>query len=267
MNPVVNEKKEGKSEQNRTLARIPCILNFLIIGNTRIEMDVTWQRRVHFGRPIVHSRNVRFAHHRYSRRYSLRCYARDNGLRNDVATGKGWRSFWSAVDTGAWLGALGTAAAFVATQEALLIAGPLILPIIALYANKEKSLIDERWSQARIEREFSSAVRQLVALSEEGTAEVAEEVAGALAALESKGGDMTLVNKLDAILPIVEKLEQVVKEGDDKVSSSIRRSTDAVGEGLKKLRNDVRTDLKDATTEEVAALSRLDSRIAVGFCE
>ena len=114
---------------------------------------------------------------------------------------------WSAVDTGAWLGALGSAAAFVATQEALLIAGPLIFPIVALYANKEKSVIDERWSQARIEREFSSAVRQLVALSEEGTAEVAEEVAAALTALESKSGDVTFVEKLDKILPIVEKLE------------------------------------------------------------
>ena len=102
-----------------------------------------------------------------------------------------------------------------------------------------------------------------MALSEEGTAEVAEEVAAALTTMESKSGDVTFVEKLDKILPIVEKLEDAVKERDDKFSSSIRRSTDAVGEGLKKLRNDVRSDLQDATTEEVAALSRLDSRIAV----
>lgn len=233
--------------------------------NKRTDMDVAWPRRVHIGRPIVHSRHVRFAYRRLSRSQYIRCHARDNGMRGDLTPGKGWRSFWSAVDTGAWFGALGTAAAFVATQEALLIAGPLLFPIIALYASKEKSVIDERWSQARIEHEFSSAVRQLVALSEEGTAEVAEEVAAALTTLESKGTDATLSNKLDSILPIVEKLEQVVKDGDDKVSTSIRRSTDAVGEGLKKLRNDVRSDLQDATSEEVAALSRLDSRIAVGL--
>ena len=226
-------------------------------------MELAWQRRMHIGRPKLHSSHVRFVQYRYSRRQSLRCYAGNNEIKSDITPGKGWRSFWSAVDTGAWLGALGSAAAFVATQEALLIAGPLIFPIVALYANKEKSVIDERWSQARIEREFSSAVRQLVALSEEGTAEVAEEVAAALTALESKSGDVTFVEKLDKILPIVEKLEDAVKERDDKFSSSIRRSTDAVVEGLKKLRNDVRSDLQDATTEEVAALSRLDSRIAV----
>lgn len=235
-------------------------------------MDVVWQRRVsaragtsrsivqprRFGALKAHSRERRF----------IRCNSRQHNVHNDKITptptaGNGWRSFWAAVDAGAWLGALGTAAAFVATQEALLIAGPLILPIIALYAGKEKSTIDEKWSQARIESQFSSAVRQLVALSEEGTAEMAEEVAAALSVIESKGSDTTLGDKIDAIVPIVERLEKTVKDGDEKFSNSIRRSTDAVGEGLKKLRGDVRNDLQSAATEEVAALARLDSRIGV----
>ena len=39
--------------------------------------------------------------------------------------------------------------AFVATQEALLIAGPLVLPLVALYASKERSGIDARWVLTR----------------------------------------------------------------------------------------------------------------------
>lgn len=100
----------------------------------------------------------------------------------------------------------------------MLIAGPLVLPLVALYASKERSGIDARWvltstdvhplfipllpsrltphasllarsthrfSQQRVERQFARAVRQLVALSEEGTAEVIEEVAAGMKAVEA----------------------------------------------------------------------------------
>lgn len=181
-------------------------------------------------------------------------------------TPNGWRTWWSVVDAGAWMGALGTAAAFVATQEALLIVGPLLLPLVALYASKEKSSIDTRQSQARVERQFAKAVRQLVALSEEGTAEVAEEVASALQALEGKGAgkeDMEAQQAIYAekVLELTERVSGVVREGDEEVSSLVRRSTDAVGEGFKKLRSDIQGDLRSATSEEVAALARLDARI------
>lgn len=178
----------------------------------------------------------------------------------------GWRTWWTVVDAGAWMGALGTAAAFVATQEALLIVGPLILPLVALYASKEKSSIDARQSQARVEQQFAKAVRQLVALSEEGTAEVAEEVASALQALESKGAGKEEVEAQQAVyaekvLELTERVSAAVREGDEEVSSLVRRSTDAVGEGFKKLRSDIQGDLRSATSEEVAALTRLDARI------
>jgi len=42
-----------------------------------------------------------------------------------------------------------------------------------------------RFSQQRVERQFARAVRQLVALSEEGTAEVIEEVAAGMKAVEA----------------------------------------------------------------------------------
>ena len=183
-----------------------------------------------------------------------------------LETPNGWRTWWTVVDAGAWMGALGTAAAFVVTQEALLIVGPLILPLVALYASKEKSSIDARQSQARVERQFAKAVRQLVALSEEGTAEVAEEVASALQALEGKGAvkeDMEAQQAVYAekVLELTERVSGIVREGDEEVTSLVRRSTDAVGEGLKKLRSDIQGDLRSATSEEVAALARLDARI------
>ena len=50
----------------------------------------------------------------------------------------GWATFWGAVDKGAWLGAIGTAAAFIITQEAILASAPAALPLLALYASKQR---------------------------------------------------------------------------------------------------------------------------------
>lgn len=203
-------------------------------------------------------------------------YKNANQVSNELSTvppGRGWKAFWSTVDAGAWLGAVASAAAFVVTQEALLIAGPLVLPLIALYASKEKNSIDVKRSQAVMERQFTSALRQLVALSEEGTAEMAEEVSAALSAFEAakdKSGSIDENVIKEKVLPVLVKLEESVEQGDATVLKNMRRSTEAIGEGLRNLRADIRTDLQDASSEEVAALSRLDSRIAVccmsGFC-
>ena len=193
-------------------------------------------------------------------------YKNTNQELSTVPPGAGWKAFWSTVDAGAWLGAVASAAAFVVTQEALLIAGPLVLPLIALYASKEKSSIDAKRSQAVMERQFTSALRQLVALSEEGTAEMAEEVSAALSAFEAvkdKGGSIEDSVIKEKVLPVLVKLEESVEQGDAAVLKKMRRSTEAIGEGLRNLRADIRTDLQDASSEEVAALSRLDSRIAV----
>ena len=50
----------------------------------------------------------------------------------------GWATFWGAVDKGAWLGAIGTAAAFIITQEAILASAQVALPLLALYASKQR---------------------------------------------------------------------------------------------------------------------------------
>lgn len=176
-----------------------------------------------------------------------------------------FRTLWTMVDAGAWLGAVGTACAFVATQEALLIAGPLILPLVALYASKERSTIEAKFSQQRVERQFASAVRQLVALSEEGTAEVVEEVAVGLKALEdAKLAGQTTSGEayLEQVRALTRSMQDKLEENDAEISTLVRRSTDAVGEGFKKLRGDIAADLRSATGEEVAALARLEGRIA-----
>eukprot|EP00889_Picochlorum_renovo_P003603 jgi/Picre1/30633/NNA_005994.t1 len=116
-----------------------------------------------------------------------------------------------------------------------------------------------------MERQFTSALRQLVALSEEGTAEMAEEVSAALSAFEAakdKSGSIDENVIKEKVLPVLVKLEESVEQGDATVLKNMRRSTEAIGEGLRNLRADIRTDLQDASSEEVAALSRLDSRIA-----
>jgi len=57
-------------------------------------------------------------------------------------------------------------------------------------------------------------------------------------------------------------LRTSLREGDEEITGLVRRSTDVVGEGFKKLRGDIAADLRAATSEEVAALERLDARIA-----
>lgn len=63
-------------------------------------------------------------------------------------TRQGLRTFWGVVDMGAWLGALGTAVAFMLTQEALLVGGPLVLPLVAIFASRQQRRMDAEVSPA-----------------------------------------------------------------------------------------------------------------------
>jgi hypothetical protein len=63
-------------------------------------------------------------------------------------TRQGLRTFWGIVDMGAWLGALGTAVAFMLTQEALLVGGPLVLPLVAIFASRQQRRMDAEVSPA-----------------------------------------------------------------------------------------------------------------------
>jgi hypothetical protein len=59
------------------------------------------------------------------------------GLRPQQLYNATW-IFWNTVDVLSSLGAVGAGIAFVMTQEALLIGGPIVLPLVALYASRRR---------------------------------------------------------------------------------------------------------------------------------
>lgn len=191
---------------------------------------------------------------------------RDQGI-TDVP-GTGWKVFWSTIDVGAWMGALSSAAAFVVTQEILFITGPLILPLLALYASNERNRIDVKVSQAKMQEQVKSAMKQVIALSEEGAVEIVEEVAEAMEKM-SNNNSMNietwndLRNDLKGVVSEMEKLQQSVENGEVSSSKGIKKSSEFISESIKKVRVDIRNDFQAAATEEVAALSRLDARLSV----
>lgn len=67
-------------------------------------------------------------------------------LEGDGSSVATWRAFWSVVSASTWLGTFGAAAAFVLTQEALLIGFPVTLPLIALFASRQVERIDVKVS-------------------------------------------------------------------------------------------------------------------------
>lgn len=66
-----------------------------------------------------------------------------------AAGGGGWRTFWTAVDASAWLGTVGAAVAFVLTQEAVLAGAPVVLPLLALYASRQRERLAVEAEQQR----------------------------------------------------------------------------------------------------------------------
>lgn len=53
--------------------------------------------------------------------------------------GGGWKlGLWTALDVTATLGSVGGAVAFVLTQEVMLVGLPIVLPLLALYASRQR---------------------------------------------------------------------------------------------------------------------------------
>ena len=100
--------------------------------------------------------------------------------------GQGWRTFWTAVDTSAWLGTVGSAVAFILTQEAMLAAAPVVLPLLALYASRQRerlaSAADSAVQLARLEALLVDLQGEA---ADELAAEMGEEVAEALRAAQA----------------------------------------------------------------------------------
>lgn len=126
----------------------------------------------------------------------------------------GWRTFWTAVDASAWLGTVGAAVAFVLTQEAMLAAAPVVLPLLALYASRQRERLVASDESARQLARLEELLLELQAdTADEVAAEVGAEVQdllkAAVAAAAQRGGAANgevaqLVRALEAKLSAVE---------------------------------------------------------------
>lgn len=180
----------------------------------------------------------------------------------------GWRSFWATVDAGAWLGAVGTAIAFLLTQEAMLVGGPIVLPLIALYASKQRGRLDSEAAQAELQAQVAAALRQVSLLSEESAAEVAEEVAALVDEVRQGRSSpekavRSVEAKLNAMEGSVRSVSEATKEALSEAATQRGRAVKELSNALVVLRRDINADLRQATGDELAALGRLDSRLAV----
>ena len=180
----------------------------------------------------------------------------------------GWRAFWSTVDTGAWLGTVGTGIALLLTQEALLLGGPILLPLVALYASRQRTRLDAQAAQAELQRQVAAALRQFSAVSEEAAVEIADEVAAAVE--EVWQGRPATDEALRALETKFAALESTVR-GVGEAAAGVReeaaaaqgRTVREVSAVLGVLRRDLAADLQQASGDELAALGRLDARLAV----
>lgn len=128
--------------------------------------------------------------------------------------GSGWRTFWTAVDASAWLGTVGASVAFVLTQEAMLVAAPIALPLLALYASRQRERLVAADESARQLARLEELLLDMQAeTADEVAAEVGAEVQdllkAAVAAAAQRGGATNgevaqLVRALEAKLSAVE---------------------------------------------------------------
>jgi hypothetical protein len=180
----------------------------------------------------------------------------------------GWRSFWATIDAGAWLGTVGSAVAFLLTQEALLVGAPIVLPLIALYASRQRGRLDSEAAAAELQGQVAAALRQVAALSEEAAADVAEEVAALVDEVRAgRSSPEKAVRGLESKLAVV---EGSVRSVGDATSTALAeaatqrgRAVKEISSGLGALRRDLSAEIREATGDEVAALGRLDARLAV----
>lgn len=180
----------------------------------------------------------------------------------------GWRAFWATVDTSAWLGTVGTAVAFLLTQEALLVGGPIVLPLIALYASRQCGRLDSAAAAAELQGQVAAALRQVAALSEEAAADVAEEVAALVD--EVRAGRSSPEKAVRGLESRLAEVEGSVRSAGEATGAALAEAATQRGRAVKELssslgalRRDLSAEIREATGDEVAALGRMDARLAV----
>lgn len=178
-------------------------------------------------------------------------------------------AFWSSVDVTAWLGTVGTTLAFLLTQEALLVAGPVLLPLLALYAGRQRDQLSAKAAQAQLQQTLSSTLRQLTALSEESADMMAEQLAEvAETARRGRSVPDKVLRSMEAKLSAVEgstlSAAGATREALKETAAQQVRSTREVAAALGALRQDLGEDIRQAAGGEAEVLlSKVDARLAV----
>ncbi|KAI7836874.1 hypothetical protein COHA_009274 [Chlorella ohadii] len=177
--------------------------------------------------------------------------------------GSGWRTFWTAVDASAWLGTVGASVAFVLTQEAMLVAAPIALPLLALYASRQRERLVAADESARQLARLEELLLDMQAeTADEVAAEVGAEVQdllkAAVAAAAQRGGatngevaQLVRTTTRDALAQSAERQGQL--------ANSVMSRLQDLGTAL---RRDVNGALTAAGADEAAALGRLEARLA-----
>jgi hypothetical protein len=276
---------------------IPALVHLppLFVFDYDLKMPQTVRANLNFGANLasasaVHFRNSRICHYgiiggaRSSLRRSTfgqlgRCWAPQRSCRlavqppraiqerekDESSSIQGWRLFWGAVDTTAWLGAVGAAAAFVITQEAMLVAAPLVLPLLALYASKQLQVLDRAAAETAVRREVENALRLAAEASRATTALLASEVTGA-AREAPREAVKTFEAKISSMEGSVLSTGAATREAIREMATKQGRAAREVSMALEALRRDLGTDMRGAVAEETAGMARLETRLGVCPC-
>lgn len=97
---------------------------------------------------------------------------------SDTGPNPGWQTFWTTLDVTAWLGTVGSALAFIITGEMMLTAAPVLLPILALYASRQRERLAIQATQASTAAALVSVLREQAERTAQDNAALAAEMRG-----------------------------------------------------------------------------------------
>lgn len=103
----------------------------------------------------------------------------------DLGSHPGWQTFWTTLDVTAWLGTVGSALAYIITGEMMLTAAPVLLPILALYASRQRERLALRAAQASMAAVLVSVLQEQGERTAQANAAVAAELRGSGAGVQA----------------------------------------------------------------------------------
>ena len=197
----------------------------------------------------------------------FRCRALSS-QQKEVAPSSGWYTFWTAVDASAWIGTIGTAIAFLITQEFILAGAPVLLPILALFANRQRDKLDATYTRLTLEEQIEFLAQRIECLSLSAATDVAAEVRAAVDA-QPANAERTL-KALEAKLSAMEgsfvsagsAVRESLKESASAQNRSSKELLTKVEAAASQTQKNIVTEFRQVTADELAALGRLEARIA-----